>query len=107
MEAGPDAGVCNFLSKVRHVGPMMGYTRCRRACYCDLGNVIRPEHRPDYTCDAAAQNAVRTWVFRVHRRVGDRLPSGLAIRGWVAIDIAVTNCRDGPPEIVVILGIQH
>src|SRR5215813_8771680 len=107
MEAGPNAGVCNFLSKIRRAGPTMCYTRSCRACDHDLGNVIGPERRPDDTCDAATHDAVRTWVFWVHRRVGDRLPSGLAIRGRVAIDIAVPNCRDGSPEIVVILGIQH
>src|SRR4030095_3046611 len=105
MEPGPDASVCNLLGKGRHVGPTMGNTRGRWACHRDLWNVIGTEHCLDDTCDAAAQDAVRTRVFRVRRRVGERLPRGLTLRGRVAVDIAVTDGRDGSPEVVVVLGI--
>src|SRR4030095_16728514 len=98
MEAGPDTSACNLLGKVRHVGPTMAYPRGCRTCYRDLGNVIGPEHCLDDTCDAAAQDAMGARVFWVHRRVGDRLPRCLTICGRVAIDIAVANGRDRPPE---------
>ena len=56
---------------------------------------------------AAALDAMRARVFRVHRRVGDRLPSCLTISGRVAISVAVANGRDRPPEVVMVLGVQH
>src|SRR4249919_3345397 len=46
-------------------------------------------------------------VFRMHRRVGDRLPRRLTVGGGVAIIIAIANCRNRSPEVVVVLGIQH
>src|SRR5260370_3729736 len=68
---------------------------------------ISSERRLDDTCDGPAQNAMRARVFRVHRCVGDRLAGWLTIGGRVAIDIAVANCRDRPPEVVVVLGVQY
>src|SRR5579871_3532694 len=50
---------------------------------------------------------MRAWVFRVHGRDSDRLPSCLSICGQVAIDVTVANCGDRTPEIVMVLGIQH
>src|SRR5262249_8375893 len=107
MEAGPDARICNLLGECRQVGPTVGHAWCARACHRDLRNFFAPERRLDNACDAAAQDAMRARVFRVHGRVGNRLPSCLAIRGRVVIDIGIANCRHRPPEIVVVLGIQH
>ena len=45
----------------------------------------------DDTRDGAAEDAMRARVFRMHRRVVDRLPSCLTISGRVAINIAVAN----------------
>ena len=50
---------------------------------------------------------MRARVFRVHRRVVDWLPTRLTISGRIAINIAVSNCRDWPPEIVMVLGVEH
>src|SRR6266849_1157575 len=107
MEAGPDASICNLFGKGCHVGPTVGDAGCRRACNRDLGDLSGPKNRLDDTRDAAALDAMRARVFRVHRRVGDRLPGCHNIRGRVAIDIAVTNCRDRPPEVVMVLGVQY
>src|SRR5450631_2033585 len=107
MEAGPDASICNLFGKGRHVGPTVGYAGCRRACQRDLGDVLASQHHLDDGCDAAALDAMRARVFRMHRRVGDRLPGCLTIGGRVAMDIAVANCGDRPPEVVMILGVQH
>src|SRR5262249_25221882 len=104
MEAGPDARICNLLGERRQVGPTVGNAWCGRARRRDLRNVLAPERRLDNACDAAAQDAMRARVFRVHRRVGNRPPSCLAIRGRVVIDIGIANCRHWPPEIVVVLG---
>src|SRR5437868_996104 len=107
METGPDAGIGNLFGEGRHVGPTVSYAGCRRTGYRDLGDVGGPEHRLDGTRDGAALDTVRARVFRVHRRIGDRLPSCVTIGGRVAIDIAVANGRDRSPKIVVILGIQY
>src|ERR1700730_15482267 len=39
--------------------------------------------------------------------VGDRLPGRLTISSRVAVDIAIADGRDRPPEIVMVLGVQH
>src|SRR5437870_3419851 len=100
MEAGPDASICNLFGESRHVGPAVDYAGCRRASHCDFGDVHGSERRLDNTCDGAAKDAMRARVFRVHRRVVDRLPSSLTVSGRVAINIAIANCRDWPPEVV-------
>src|SRR5262249_23263379 len=64
VEAGPDASICNFLGKGRHVGPTVGYAGGRRAGYGDLRDIRGSERRLDDTCDAAAEDAMRAWVFR-------------------------------------------
>src|SRR3981081_1195106 len=94
MEAGPDAGVRNLIGKGRHVGPAVGHAGCRGAGHRNLGDICGSERRLDGTRDAAAEDAMRARIFRVHRRVVDRLPSRLTIGGRIAISIAVTYCRD-------------
>src|SRR5258708_37565273 len=103
MEAGPDASICNLFGKGCHVGPTMDDAGGRRACQRDLGDVLASQDRLDDGCDAAALDAMRARVLRMHRCVGERLPSCFTIGGRVAIDIAVANCRDWPPEIVMVL----
>ena len=107
MEASPDAGICHLFGKHRHVRPTVGYARGRWTCYSNLRNLLCSESCPDDACDGAAEDAMRAWVFRVHRRVSDRLPSCITFGGRVGIDIAIANCRDRSPEIVVVLGIEH
>src|SRR5215475_5162298 len=107
MEAGPDASTCNLFGKSGQVGPAVGYAGGRRAGRRDLRNVVGPKYRSDNTRDGAALDTMCAGVFRMHRRGSDRLPGRLKIGPWVAIDIGVANCRDGPPEVVVVLGIQH
>ena len=43
----------------------------------------------------------------MHQRVGERLASRNAICRRIAVNIAVANCRDGSPEIVMVFGIQQ
>src|SRR5262249_7820564 len=66
-----------------------------------------PERRLDDASDAAALDAMRARVFRVHRCGAERLPGRLPLGGRIAIDIAVAYGRDRPPEIEMVLGIQH
>src|SRR5271168_876632 len=102
MEPGPDASICNLFGKGRHVGPTVGYAGCRRASPRDLGDVHGSERRLDDPRDGAAGDAMRARVFRVHWRVVDRLPSRLTISGRVAINIAVANCSDWAPKVVMV-----
>src|SRR5579863_9484037 len=46
-------------------------------------------------------------VLRVHRRIVEWLPSCLAICIRVGINIAVANCRDWPPKVVMVLGVEY
>src|ERR1700747_2009644 len=103
MEAAPDACISSLLSKRRDVGPAVRDTWGRRACHGDLRNLIGSERRLDDTGDGAALDAMRARVFRVHRRVGDRLPGCVTISGRIAIDIAIANGCDRSPKIVVVL----
>src|SRR5215471_3189884 len=102
MEAGPDAGIGNLFGKGRHAGPTVGDASGCRAGERGLGDVHSSEHGLDDTRNAATLDAMRARIFRVHRRGGDRLPGCLTFGGWVAIDIAVADGRDRPPEVVMV-----
>src|ERR1700681_3070360 len=56
---------------------------------------------------STALTTAATLPLWMHRRGGERLPGCLTIGGRVAIDIAVANCRDRPPEVVMVFGVQH
>src|SRR5262245_41739870 len=107
MEAGPDASVCGLFGKGRHAGPTMGDAGSRWACCRDLGDVRGSKRGLDDAHNGSAQDAVRARIFRVHRRRRDRLTGCLTLCRRVAIDVAITNRGDRPPEIVMIFGVQH
>src|SRR5689334_24491771 len=107
MEARPDTSICDFLGEACQVRKAVGHAWSGPTRYRNLGDVLGSQHRLDNARDAAADDAVRAWVFRVHRRVVDWLPSRFTIGGRVVIDIAIANRRDRPPEVVMILGIEH
>src|SRR5712671_3368260 len=107
MESAPDACICNLFCKGRHIGPTAGNAGKNGAVHSDLGNVHASEYRLDYTGDRTGLDTVGAWVFRVHRRGEDRLPGCLTIGGRVAVDIAVANGRDRPPEAVMVFRVQH
>ena len=46
-------------------------------------------------------------LFRMRRRRADRLPSGIAFGSRIAVEIAVANGGDRPPELIFILGVEH
>src|ERR1700740_69037 len=105
MEAGPDAGIGNLFGKGGHAGPTVRDAGSRRTGQRDLGDVHGSECGLDNTRDAAALDAMRTRIFRVHWRGGNRLPGCVTLGGWVAIDIAVADGRARPPEGVHRLGV--
>src|SRR5215471_231324 len=107
MEAGPDTSIRNLIGKGRHVGKAMGHAGCSSACYRDLRNVLSSERRLNDARDGATKDAVCARVFGVHRRVIDRLPSRLAFRDVIAVNIAVTDGSDRSPEVVMVLGVEH
>src|SRR5262249_57392867 len=99
VEARPDTRVGDLLGKGFQVGPAVSHARRHRTGHGDLGDVRGPEHRLDHTRDAAAKDAMRTRIFRVHRRVVDRLPGRLAIGLRVVVDVAIANGGDRAPEV--------
>src|SRR5258706_13543307 len=103
MEATPDAGIRNLFCKGRHIGPASRNAGESGAVHRDLGDVHASKYRLDHTGNRTALNAVGAWVLRVHRRGEDRLPRCLTIGRRIAIDIAVANGRDRPPEVVMVL----
>src|SRR5260370_25415888 len=107
VEAGPDASIRNLFGKGRHVGPAVGHAGRGGARHRDLGDVHGSERRLDDRRDGAAEDAMCARIFRMHRRVVDRLPGHLAICGRVAINIAVANRGDRSPEVVMVLGVKH
>jgi len=96
-----------FLGHGPQVGPAMGDAWRRRAGHSDLGDVSGAEQSLDDSRQRGAADAVRTRVFRMHRGVVDRLPSRLRGYRRIAAQIAVSNCGDGPPEVIMILAIHH
>ena len=45
-------------------------------------------------------------VLGMHRRLDERRPARLGDGGVVAVDVAVADRRDRPPELVVVLGLE-
>src|SRR4029077_1138158 len=88
-------------------GKAVGCAGCSSARYRDLGNVLRSERRLNDARDGAAEDAMRTRVFRVHWRIVDRLPSRLAVREVVAVNITITDGSDWAPEVIMVLGVEH
>jgi hypothetical protein len=84
------------------VGPAMRDTGRRRAGHRNLGDVRAAERRLDDSSDGGTEDAVRAGIFRVHRRIVDRLPCGIASRRRVAVDIAIADRGDRPPELVFV-----
>src|SRR5262249_2849629 len=56
---------------------------------------------------SAGVDAVGARVFRMHWRVVDRLPDGVAGRGCVRLNTAIAYGSNRPPQLVVVLGIAH
>src|ERR1700730_12427527 len=106
MKAGPDASIRDLFSKSRHVGPAVGHAGSGRAGHRDFGNVLASERRRNDTGDGAAQDAMRARIFRMHRRIVDRLPGRVTLCGWIIVNIAVANSGDWSPEVIVILGLE-
>src|SRR5712672_1881718 len=107
MEARPDPRTRDLVRKGLHVGPAPGHAGRRWTRDPNLRDICGPEHRSHHPGDAATLYAMRAGILRVHRRIGDRLPSRLAVGSGVAIDIAVADRRDRSPEIILVLGVQH
>src|SRR5262247_3627931 len=92
METGPDTSVGNFFGIGPHVSKSVRHAGRCRARHRDFGDVPASELRLDDTRDSAALDAMRAGIFGVHRRVGDWLPSCLAVRSRVAVSVAVADC---------------
>src|SRR5258707_8357818 len=107
MEARPNTSIRDLFGEGCHIDPAARDAGCCRTCHCDLGDLSGSEYRLDDAGDRAALNTMRARIFRVHRSVGDGLPACLRLCGRVAIVIAVADRRDRPPEIVMVLGVQH
>src|SRR5215510_16152317 len=50
---------------------------------------------------------MRARIFRMHWRVGNRLPSRFAFGRRIVVDIAIANRSDRAPEVVVVLGVEY
>ena len=103
MEAGPDARIGNLIGIGLHVGKSARYSGGRGACHRDLRDVVASEHRLDDPCHRTALDAMGAGLFRVHRRIGNGLPGRITIGGRIAIDVAIANCRNRSPEVVMVL----
>ena len=107
MEAGPDTSIGNLIGKCCHVGKAVGHARCSSARYCDLGNVLGSGRGLYDARDGAAEDAMRARIFRVHWRIVGRLPSCLAFREVIAVNITIPDGSDWAPEVVMVLGVEH
>jgi hypothetical protein len=97
MKASPNAGVCHFIGKLRHIGPAMGDAGSCCAGDSDIRNVLASKSRLDDSGDSSAHDAMRARIFRMHRRIVERLPGCLTVSSRVVVDIAVANCGDRSP----------
>src|SRR5258707_4335842 len=78
------------------------------------GDVIAAKEARQYDRGCSAESAVSGYVIRKRRRDDQRAPRCIRFRGGVAVQIAIANRRDRPPEIIGILcvpgtngGISH
>src|SRR5690348_11874288 len=105
MEAGANAGVGDLIAENPKIGEVMRDSKREGARQCQFGELVAAEQRFDYRSNGRTQNAVSARIFRVHRCCVDRLPGGVALRGGITVDVAVTYCRNRTPELVFVLGV--
>ena len=85
--------------------PPSSHARCGRAGHRDTPEVVA-QHRLQHPWRRPRADAVRAGIFRMHRRVDQRQPR--ASRGCrVAGDVGIADGRHRPPQVVVVLGLEH
>src|SRR6266850_5504910 len=107
VETGIDAGHRHFVGIGPNVAPAVGGAGRRRARHRDFRNIRTCQHRFNHRCEGRAADAVGTGIFRVHRRVVDRLPGRVKLGRGIVVIVAIADRRDRPPKVVMILGIEH
>ena len=85
VEAGPDARFGNFVGESSYVRPMVDNARRSRTLDRNIRNLRRAERRLHDAGEAGAFDAMRTWIFRMHGRDIDRLPTSVALGGRIVV----------------------
>src|SRR5215510_5333404 len=91
VEAGIDACHRHFIGIGPDIGPAVRDARRRRACHRDLRNVRASQHGFDHRCHGGAADAMGTRIFRMHRRVVDRLPGRLKLGRGIVVNVAIAD----------------
>src|SRR6516165_2856633 len=107
MEAGPNTSIRHLVGKGCHVLPATSDPGGSRAGDRNLRDVLAPERRFDDTRESTAHDTMCAWILGVHRGVIDRLPGCFTVSSRIVINIAIANCSDRSPEIVMVLGIEN
>src|SRR5215510_3826730 len=107
VEAGIDACQRHFIGIGPNIAPAVGDARRGRARHRDFRNVRASQHGFDDRCHGGAADAVGARIFRVHRRVVDRLPSRVELGRSIVVNVAIADRCDRSPKIVMIFGIEH
>src|SRR5260370_35755258 len=100
MEARPNTRFRDFIGQGPQIGPAVGYSRCGEAGHREFRHISRAEDSFPHVGDRARHDTVGARIFRMHRRVVDRLPGSIPLDLGIPVEIAVTDSGDRTPEIV-------
>src|SRR4051794_34566604 len=101
MNATPNPYQCGFVDDR---GEVVELPRDLRVCAIRHGYARAgawTKHRLEHARCYTSEDARLRWILGMHRRRVQRRPRGIAFGRIVAIEIAVTDCRDRPPAVVV------
>src|SRR5216683_1274424 len=107
MHAVVNARVRHLLHKTADLRPTANLAWRRAAGGAQLWHRPRADLRPEDGADRRSSNTVRARVLGVHWGINEWHPRGITLGHAVAVRITVSNRSDGPPEIVVILRVEH
>ncbi len=104
VDAGIDARVGILLRRLREAGEWAHELGKRRAARHGKGDLVVPEEAGEYLRGRTAQDAVGGRIVRNRGCVEERLPVRVGQGALVAVQVAGSNGRDWPPEVVEVAG---
>src|SRR6266480_1511087 len=107
VHATPNPRHRHFIFQLLDARVLARHTGHRRICQGELRQVAGAKHGLQYRTGGAVADAMSTWILRMHRRVDQWRPAGVAFGSIIAVAIAVANGGNRPPETIMILGVEN
>lgn len=107
MHAIANACFGDFPDEVVDTGPGAHHPRGLGTRAAQSRRRAVPDFGLQHSADGGGDDAVGAGILGVRRCVDERHPRGIALRGVVAVQVAIADRGDRSPEAVVVLGVEH